>query len=44
MDNKNKTHLYAAMRHISDQKKPADWKWGDGETFIMQMDVKRKSG
>ena len=39
---KNKTHLYAAHRKlILDLMTSADWKWEVGETFIMQMDVKR---
>ena len=41
---KNKAHLYAAYKRlIFDIMTPADWKWGDGETCIMQMDIKRKA-
>ena len=37
------TLLYAAYKRlILDLKTPTDRKWGDGETSIMQMDVKRK--
>ena len=43
MDNKKKTYLYAAYKRlISYLKRHADWKWGDGETYIRLMDVKRK--
>lgn len=39
---KKKTHIYAAYKRlISDLKAHADWKWEDGETFFMQIDVKR---
>ena len=40
---KNKTHLYSAYKWlILDLKTPTDWKLGGEETFIMQMNVKRK--
>ena len=43
IQNRSKTHLYATYkRFILDLKTPTDCKWGDGETFTIQMDVKRK--
>lgn len=40
---KNKTYLYAAYKRcILDLKTRADWKWGDEETSIILMDIKRK--
>lgn len=40
---KNKTYLYAAYKRlILDWKTSTDWKWGGGETFNMQMNIKRK--
>ena len=31
-----------SIRHSLDPKTPTDWKWGNGGTFIMQMDIKIK--
>ena len=41
---KKKTQLYAIYkRFIWDLQKPVDWKWQDGQIFIMLLDFKRKS-
>ena len=43
---KNKSHLFAVYKRlILDLRTPSDWKcwkWGDGELFIMLLEVKRK--
>ena len=31
-----------SSRLVLNLKIPADWRWRDGKTFIMQMDTKRK--
>ena len=36
-------HMYAAYKRLtSDLKTHADWKWGDGKRYSMQMEIKRK--
>ena len=40
---KTKTHLYDTYKRlILDRNTPAEWKWGYGEIFIIQVDVKIK--
>ena len=39
---KNKTHIYAAYKRLtSDLETHIDWKWGDGKSYSMQMEIKR---
>ena len=41
----NKTHIYVAYKRlISDVKTHKDWKWGNGKSYSMQMEIKRKLG
>ena len=42
---KKKISLYGAYKRlISDLKTHAEWKWGDGGTFFIQVNVNRKPG
>ena len=42
---KNKTCIYAAYRRFtSDLKMHIDWKWVDGKSYSMEMEIKTKPG
>ena len=42
---KKKTHICAVWRSLtSDLTAHIDWKWGDGQRYSMQMEIKEKWG